>query len=445
MKKDEYINTVLEQVRCKAVHEPLKAELASHIDEQAEAFIAVGLPEENAEEEAVKTMGDPVEAGVGLDSAHRPSFPLAIFLPSLILLFTGIIARHLGEGFFAFPPAYNIFINSDIPNAIICIAAALLFYFADYTILVRNPKTAYAAFTLLLAVIVIWNVGRANIANVSGAEWVTIAFRNTLSGHFAFYGSALLVPLMCGFVFSMRGKDFKWFVLSCFVLVVPPALISLYAPCLSGAILVGVAALAIMTIAVKDDYFKVNKTTAYLFMYIPASLAAIGLTVVKLLRNIRYNGSTADWEQNMIREIISKASLFGSSGVISTSLTEANNSHILTAIIAQFGLFAGITVAVILVLLPLIMLITSSRIQNRFGKLTAFSIGIVFLFMSVAFIASNLGYTTAMESFVTAPFMSNGIFNAVTSGALVGIFASVYRRKDLMPERKINTNRKANA
>ncbi|MBQ3161622.1 MAG: hypothetical protein IJC04_05790 [Oscillospiraceae bacterium] len=256
MKKDEYINTVLEQVRCKAVHEPLKAELASHIDEQAEAFIAVGLPEENAEEEAVKTMGDPVEAGVGLDSAHRPSFPLAVFLPSLILLFTGIIARHLGEGFFAFPPAYNVFINSDIPNAIICIAAALLFYFVDYTILVRKPKTAYAAFTLLLAVIVIWNVGRANIANVSGAEWVTIAFRNTLSGHFAFYGSALLVPLMCGFVFSMRGKNFKWFVLSCFVLVAPPALISLYAPCLSGAILVSVAALAIMTIAVKDDYFK---------------------------------------------------------------------------------------------------------------------------------------------------------------------------------------------
>ncbi len=445
MKKDEYINTVLEQVRCKAVHETLKSELESHIDEQAEAFIAVGLPEENAEEEAVKTMGDPVEAGVGLDSAHRPSFPLAVFLPSLILLFTGIIARHLFEGYFVFAPTYNIFINSDIPNAIICIAAAVLFYFADYTTLVRKPKTAYIAFTLLLAVTVIWNVGRANIANVSGAEWVTIAFRNTLSGYFAFYGSALLVPLMCGFVFSMRGRNFKWFVLSCFVLVVPPAMISLYAPCLSAAILVGVAALAIMTIAVKDGYFNVNKAAAYLFMYIPASLAAIGLTLIKLLRNIRYNGSTADWEQNMIREIISEASLFGRGGVSGTSLTEVNNSHILTAITAQFGLIAGIAVAVVLVLLPLIMLVTSSRIQNRFGRLTAFSIGIVFLFMSVAFIASNLGYTTAMESYVTAPFMSNGIFNAVTSGALVGVFASVYRRKDLMPERKINTNRKANA
>ncbi len=440
MKKEEYIKAVLEQVRCSNVHEPLKKELEAHIDDQAEAFIAVGLPEENAEEEAVKTMGDPIEAGMGLDAAHRPSFPIAVFLPAVILLFTGVLARYFFEDYF---PVFDIMKNDEIINMIACIAAAIIFYFADYTIFVRKPKTAYVVFTLLLAITVIWNVSKVKGENVSGAEWVTIVFRNTLSGYFAFYGSALLVPLMCGFVFSMRGKKFKWFVLSCFILVVPPAIISLYAPCLSSAILVGIAALAIMTTAVKDGYFNINKTVAYLFMYIPASLAAVGLTLIKLLRNIRYNGSTADWEQNMIRKLITEAVLFGKDNGISTALTDPYNSHILTAIIARFGLIAGLAVAVILVILPLVMIIMSSRIQNRFGRLIAISIGVVFMFMSFAFIAANFGFTTAMESHVTAPFMSDGIFNAVTSGILMGIFASVYRRKDLMPERKIDTDRPA--
>lgn len=440
MKKEEYINSVLEQVRCKTVHEPLKKELEAHIDDQAEAFIAVGLPEENAEEEAVKTMGDPIETGVGLDAAHRPSFPIAVFLPAVILLFTGVLARYFFKDHF---PVYYSMKNNDIINMIACIAAAIIFYFADYTIFVRKPKIAYVVCTLLLAITVIWNVSKVKGENVSGAEWVTIVFRNTLSGYFAFYGSALLVPLMCGFVFSMRGKKFKWFVLSCFILVVPPAIISLYAPCLSSAILVGIAALAIMTTAVKDGYFNINKTVAYLFMYIPASLAAVGLTLIKLLRNIRYNGSTSDWEQDMIRELITESVLFGKGNDMSVCLTDPHNSHILTAIIARFGLIAGLAVAVILVILPLVMIIMSSRIQNRFGRLIAISIGVVFMFMSFAFIAANFGFTTAMESHVTAPFMSDGIFNAVTSGILMGIFASVYRRKDLMPERKIDTDRPA--
>ena len=52
MKKIDYISAVLEQVRCKSAHEPLKQELEAHIDDQAEAFISAGLPESEAEDRA---------------------------------------------------------------------------------------------------------------------------------------------------------------------------------------------------------------------------------------------------------------------------------------------------------------------------------------------------------------------------------------------------------
>lgn len=443
MKKEEYISSVLEQVRCKAVHEPLKRELEAHIDDQTEAFIDAGMPEEIAEKEAVKTMGDPIETGVGLDSAHRPRFPLATVITAALLLFGGVIARHFLERYFVFSPTYDIMENSDIPNVLICIAAIAIFYFADYTIFARRPKIAYVVCTVLLAITVIGNVSASKYLNRNGAAWEIIFASNTVSGWFSFYGSALLAPIMCGFAFSMRGKGFGGFVLTCFALVIPPAFIAFYAPCISAAILVGLTALTIMTAAVRDGYFKVNKTEAYLFMYIPASLAAIGVTLIKLLRNIRYNGSDADWEQNMIRKIIEEAVLFGKGG--NSDLTSPNNSHILTAIIAHFGIIAGIAVSVLILILPIIMLVTAGCVQNRFGRLIAISIGMVFLFESAAFIAANFGLTTAMESFVTAPLMSGGILNMIANGALIGIYASIYSRKDLMPERKIDIDRAARA
>ena len=93
MKKSEYIEKVLEQVRCKSVHEPLKRELEAHIDDQAEAFISVGLPEAEAEEEAVKTMGDAAEIGVGLDAVHHPKFPMSAAIVAMLLMAVGLAAR----------------------------------------------------------------------------------------------------------------------------------------------------------------------------------------------------------------------------------------------------------------------------------------------------------------------------------------------------------------
>ncbi|MDE7278837.1 MAG: permease prefix domain 1-containing protein, partial [Oscillospiraceae bacterium] len=70
MKKSDYINTALEQVRCKTVHKALAKELEAHIDDCTEAFAAEGLSPDEAEEKSVLTMGDPVETGIHLDRVH---------------------------------------------------------------------------------------------------------------------------------------------------------------------------------------------------------------------------------------------------------------------------------------------------------------------------------------------------------------------------------------
>ena len=72
MKKEEYLNIVEEQIRCKQAREGVRRELAAHIEDQAEYCRAQGMEASEAEEAAVCEMGDPVETGNRMDEIHRP-------------------------------------------------------------------------------------------------------------------------------------------------------------------------------------------------------------------------------------------------------------------------------------------------------------------------------------------------------------------------------------
>ena len=58
---DEYLKTLLEQIRCKKARPYVKKELQDHIEDQIEANMQAGMDREQAEREAVRDMGDPVE------------------------------------------------------------------------------------------------------------------------------------------------------------------------------------------------------------------------------------------------------------------------------------------------------------------------------------------------------------------------------------------------
>ena len=70
-KKEEYVKILTEQIRCKQARAQVAQEIRSHIEEQENYFLGEGLTREEAENEAVKEMGDPVEAGAALDLVHR--------------------------------------------------------------------------------------------------------------------------------------------------------------------------------------------------------------------------------------------------------------------------------------------------------------------------------------------------------------------------------------
>lgn len=425
MKKSEYIEKALEQIRCQKVHEPLKRELEAHIDDQAEAFVSVGLPEAEAEEEAVKTMGDPVEAGVGLDAVHRPKFPMSAAAVAMLLMIVGFAVREFILKDFYDYNEKSLYSAISIPLA----AAAMLGgYFLDYTVFTKFPKISYGVFFCIMTSAVMLR-----------SKSVIMAV-----------GIMLLTPFMCGFVWSMRGKGFGGFVISCLVLVIPTTFVALSMPCVSAAVLVGIFALIIMTYAVKNNFFRVSKISAYLFMYIPAVTAAALLFVIRIYLPYKvyfqectryiftiYTGNCGfPLDLNEIR-------LFGANwvqGSVNSGILDPQK-YMIMAVTVRLGWAAGIAMSLLLLSLPALMLINSAKIKNAFGRMMSFSIGFVFLFLTVTYILLNLGIPTDVTVIQIPPFMTASPLNDIASGALLGVFMSAYGKKDIFPEREINAFR----
>ena len=94
---EQYLDTVGAQVRWKRVRPALTQELRTHLEEQAEAYRAEGLPAAEAEAEAVRQMGNAEQIGLALDAVHRPKRQTAILSLAGICILLGAIFRILSQ------------------------------------------------------------------------------------------------------------------------------------------------------------------------------------------------------------------------------------------------------------------------------------------------------------------------------------------------------------
>lgn len=91
---EEYLQTVLEQIRCKKAHELIRQEMEVHLEEQICDYMAEGMTRDEATEAAVKDMGDPVETGVELDRIHRPKIEWQIVILVGIIAIFGLVLQY---------------------------------------------------------------------------------------------------------------------------------------------------------------------------------------------------------------------------------------------------------------------------------------------------------------------------------------------------------------
>lgn len=89
----QFLLDVCSGVRWKKAHCAITQELANHIDDQTSAYRAEGMPPEEAEQEAVRQMGDPVALGKQFDAVYRPPNRLGLIVCIALMLLGSVFLQ----------------------------------------------------------------------------------------------------------------------------------------------------------------------------------------------------------------------------------------------------------------------------------------------------------------------------------------------------------------
>lgn len=95
MRAEEYLTILTDQIWCRMAREDVRKELLCHIEDQKAAFLSEGMEQAEAEEAAVREMGDPVETGNELDRIHRPKMAWGMIALIAVLSIVGYLAQCL--------------------------------------------------------------------------------------------------------------------------------------------------------------------------------------------------------------------------------------------------------------------------------------------------------------------------------------------------------------
>ena len=94
------------------------------------------------------------------------------------------------------------------------------------------------------------------------------------------------------------------------------------------------------------------------------------------------------------------------------------------------GWIVGLLLITIIVFMIMRMFISSSKVHDTYGRLLTISICTIFVVKFVINIGMNLGYFPLVS--MGLPFVSVSGSGMVFDSILMGIYLSVYRRKDVV-------------
>ena len=420
---EAYLLAVAEQIQWKRARPFVLRELRTHLEEQKEAFLASGLSEEEAEEAALRDMGQAAEVGEGLDAIHRPRQQWGFVMWAILLAFAGCFLRVVLTAGVEYEAADPI----KAAGAVFLGTALLLgMYHLDYTVLARRGKLIYAAAVAAGA------LSLALSPNVNNASYYT---RYVVLCYPVVYAVWLGI---------LRGRGWKGIVLA--VLGgVPLAAIACMAPYTTGLLLLLVSGFAALVVCGKMDWFGVgqNQTLAAVF----AAGAAVGLPALwvlctsdSLCRRMEVflhpetDALGRGYMGMAVRNVLAEASWLGG-GQLSGSnqmpldrvLPEWNHDCFLATLTFKLGWLPCLLLAGLVFVLLTVLLVRGMGVQNSFGRLLALSAALPLVVQAAGAAALNLGFTLTSASF---PLFSGNLHTVLTIG-VIGLILSVLRQQDL--------------
>lgn len=455
---DNYLETLLSQIRCKKARPYIMDEIKGHIECQIEENMANGMSYDEAEKAAVEDMGDPVEAGVSLDRIHKPQVAWFMVLIVGIISLAGIvihflISREIGglDNLADIHPQTTLSNRNYFSGVLLGFVAMLIVYCIDYSVIAKYARIIGGV------IIAVGVIGTIFGYTINGVSYLGIG-RLQLASFLMLY-----VPIYGAIVYKYRNANWKGLVLSMLWLLAP-VYVAFRMPNIYLAFVLYVSMFPMLIIAVADGWFSVPKKRTVLGLIVVLALSPIaGFCLIYwgdfLLRDYQkarlhafmhpgFDRNGIGYVAGNLREQIMSSVLVGSNGKEILSAGENYTSDfIFTYITGTYGILMGIIICAAIAILIIAIFAVATRQKNRVGMLMGCGCGILLLVNSGINILENLGYFPLSQTFL--PFLSSGRSNMILSYSLIGLVMSVYRYKNIHPrnisnkshiQQKIKTN-----
>lgn len=440
MNKEEYLKTVTEQMRCEKARQMVADEIAGHIDDQAEAFTEMGMDAGEAMQKAVEEMGDPVEAGVLLDRAHRPKMAWGVLaliaVISVVSIFVQYIISSGAEGYESWYPLRQAVYMG------IGFVVMMAVYFLDYSII---GKWARGIAVVLLSFLFV-NIFYTGIM-INGTKGFARIGTIHVSLSLLTY---LYIPVFGAVMYKYRGEGYRALV-KCMMWIVVPVFITMRIPSLGTAMNLFAIMFFMLTIAVLKGWFKVKKK-AVIGLSWGVMLGAPALFLIAVMRNGAFflaeyqamrikvwldpkaYADGAGYQITRMREMMDTSRLIGENKeglkAFGDQWVNLNTDYLLTRITSYYGILAAAVLVGMLTWLIVKMLRISFAQKNQLGMMMGCGCGLVFGLQTIVYVLQNFGMMP--PSSVYLPFFSYGT-GTIVSYILLGILLSIYRYQNILP------------
>ena len=279
MRREEYLHTLTEQIRCKMARGMIEQEINDHIEDQKEEFLGEGMSQTEAEEAAIREMGDPVEVGLEMDRIHRPTMAWGMIALIVGLSLAGYLLRSImyqtvlgikqsagkTEELFWTGMSSSWHTSLEVPVLLLGLVLMIGICYMDYTRIAAYAKPILIAYQVLLLV-GLQVVG----AQVNGStRYIIMPF-----GHIGLNLIDLLwltIPLFAAVLYSYRGQGYRGILKAILWMIIPSYFLIIRCQSLIAAMILEVVYCVVLATAVYKGWFQVCKK---------AVLTGIGVVVV---------------------------------------------------------------------------------------------------------------------------------------------------------------------
>lgn len=426
------------QISCKRARVLATEEIEVHIQEQKAAYRKEGIEEKQAEEKALKDMGDPLVIGQQLNEVHRPKVPWIMLGIIFALITIGVFLQFDMNGTFRGYAWY-----------LLGIGLMLLLQVSDYTILMRKSKRIWIL--TVVGTFLICHIQTGNTI-INGQQCLV------------YYSSVILIPALAVMLYSCRNKGYKGmaaFCLACFSIIfnflnTEGNRIRLFE--------ITLICIFLFIMAFAWDWFGVGRKKSKILLIFLAALLfllagmilwiciyqqnkavflseyrmeQIRCTVLSLFGG-EEGAESVQYQFVKLREAMEQANWIGMADcegleAIMGFLPMIASNRIIFYVSFHYGILAGLALTFLTISMSIVGMYFVWRQKNTLGKMIGFSCNFFFLLQTICYSLTDFGIID-LSMLETLPFLSAGNKMFLTFSFIMGMNLSVYRNQNIVKE-----------